>query len=46
MLDGDHHTDELSVKFEAGWPLLEQWLIAIGRGKGDGDYGNVFIIYR
>ena len=46
MLDGDHHTDELSVKFQAGWPLLEQWLMAIGGGKGDGDYGSVFIIYR
>lgn len=46
LLDGDHHTDELSVRFEAGWPLLEQWLIAIGGGKGDGDYGRVVIIYR
>ncbi len=46
LLDGDRHTDELSVRFEVGWPLLEQWLIAIGGGKGDGDYGRVAIIYR
>lgn len=46
MLDGEHHTDELSVKFEAGWPLLQQWLSTIGGGQGDGDYGNVFVIYR
>lgn len=46
LLDGDHHTDELSVRFEAGWPLLEQWLIAIGDGEGDGDYGRVTIIYK
>ena len=46
MLDGEHHTDELSVKFEAGWPLLQKWLSTIGGGQGDEDYGNVFIIYR
>ena len=46
LLDGDHHTDELSVRFEAGWPLLEQWLITIGGGEGDGDYGRVVIIYK
>jgi len=46
LLDGDHHTDELSVRFEAAWPLLEQWLITIGGGGGDGDYGRVVIIYR
>jgi len=46
LLDGDHHTDELSVTLEAGWPLLERWLIAIGGGKGDGDYGRVAIIYK
>jgi hypothetical protein len=46
LLDGDRHTDELSVKFEAGWPLLEQWLIAIGGGEGNGDYGRVVIIYK
>lgn len=46
LLSGDRHTDELSVKFEAGWPLLEQWLIAIGGGEGSGDYGRVVIVYR
>lgn len=46
LLDGEHHTDELAVRFEAGWPLLEQWLIAIGEGKGEGDFGKVSIIYR
>jgi len=46
LLDGEHHTDELSVKFEAGWPLLEQWLLSIGGGEGDGDYGRVVIIYK
>jgi len=46
LLSGDRHTDELSVKFEAGWPLLEQWLITIGGGEGNGDYGRVVIIYR
>ena len=46
LLDGEHHTDELSVKFEAGWPLLDQWLLAIGRGPGDGDYGRVVIVYK
>jgi len=46
LLDGDHHTDELSVNFEAGWPLLKQWLIAIGGGEGNGDYGRVAIIYK
>ncbi|KAF7338202.1 hypothetical protein MVEN_02045300 [Mycena venus] len=30
LLDGEHHTDELAVIFEAGWPLLEQWLLSIG----------------
>jgi len=46
LLDGEHHTDELCVKFQVGWPLLEQWLIGIGGGEGDGDYGRVAIIYR
>ena len=46
LLDGDHHTDELSVRFEAGWPLLEQWLVSIGKGAGNGDYGRVSMIYR
>lgn len=46
LLDGEHHTDELAVRFEVGWSVLEQWLVDIGGGKGDGDYGNVSIIYR
>ena len=46
LLDGEHHTDELSVRFEAGWSLLEQWLLSIGGGRGDGDYGRVVIIYK
>ncbi|KAF8969814.1 nitrogen permease regulator 2-domain-containing protein [Flammula alnicola] len=46
LLDGEHHTDDLSVRFEAGWPLLEQWLMTMGGGKGDGDYGRVVIIYK
>ncbi|KAF9483818.1 NPR2-domain-containing protein [Pholiota conissans] len=46
LLDGEHHTDELSVRFEAGWPLLEQWLLIIGGGPGDGDYGRVVVIYK
>lgn len=46
LLDGEHHTDELATRFEAGWPLLEQWLIAAGGGKGDGDFGRVLVIYR
>lgn len=46
LLDGEHHTDELCAKFEVGWPMMEQWLIALGAGKGDGDFGKVLIIYR
>ncbi|KAF8623497.1 hypothetical protein AX15_006280 [Amanita polypyramis BW_CC] len=46
LLDGSHHTDELSVRFEAGWPLLEQWLTTIGGGPGSGDYGHISIIYK
>ena len=46
LLDGEHHTDELSTRFEAGWPLLQQWLAVIGGGRGDGDFGKVSIIYR
>ncbi|KIM62127.1 hypothetical protein SCLCIDRAFT_120438 [Scleroderma citrinum Foug A] len=46
LLDGEHHTDELATRFEAGWPLLQQWLVAIGGGKGNGDFGRVVIIYR
>lgn len=46
MLDGEHHADELSTEFEAGWPLLERWLTEAGGGSGDGDFGRVAIIYR
>ena len=46
LLDGEHHTDELASRFEAGWSLLEKWLVAVGEGKGDGDFGRVCIIYR
>ena len=46
LLDGTRHTDELGVKFEIGWPTLEKYLIAIGGGKGDGDFGRVQVIYR
>ncbi|KAJ4487842.1 nitrogen permease regulator 2-domain-containing protein [Lentinula aciculospora] len=42
LLDGEHHADELAVKFEAGWPLLEDWLRRIGEGHN----GRVLIIYR
>ncbi|KAF8637350.1 hypothetical protein AX17_002849 [Amanita inopinata Kibby_2008] len=46
LLNGDHHTDELAVRFEAGWPLLERWLVTIGGGTGNGDYGRVVIVYQ
>lgn len=46
LLDGEHHADELCCHFEVGWPTLERWLVAVGRGSGDGDFGNVLIIYR
>ena len=46
LLDGDHHTDELCTLFGVGWPTLEKWLALIGGGKGEGDLGNVLIIYR
>ncbi|KAH9935038.1 nitrogen permease regulator 2-domain-containing protein [Fomitopsis serialis] len=36
LLDGEHHTDELCVRFEVGWPVLRQWLVIAG----------VAIIYR
>ncbi|KAF5373882.1 hypothetical protein D9758_000639 [Tetrapyrgos nigripes] len=45
LLDGEHHTDELAVRFEAGWPLLEEWLTQIGGGKEPGDFGRISIIY-
>jgi len=46
LLDGEHHTDELSVRFEAGWPLLEQWLRIIGGSDNVDDYGRIVIVYR
>lgn len=46
LLDGEHHTDELCARFEVGWPMLRQWLAIAGGGKGDGDFGQVAIIYR
>lgn len=46
LLDGEHHTDDLGVRFEVGWPVLEKWLIAAGGGQGDGDYGRVSLICR
>lgn len=46
LLDGEHHTDEICVLFEVGWPTLEQWLVSIGGGQGNGDFGKVAIIYR
>lgn len=46
LLDGEHHTDELCTRFEVGWPVLRQWLVMAGGGKGDGDFGQVAIIYR
>lgn len=47
LLDGDHHTDEIGVRLNVGWPQLEEWLVLLGEGKGNGDYGErVMIIYR
>jgi hypothetical protein len=46
LLDGEHHTDELAVRFDAGWPLMVQWLVAVGGGDGIGEFGRVLIIYR
>lgn len=46
LLDGGHHTDELATKFEAGWPMLQKWLVAIGGGSEDGDFGRVVMVYR
>jgi nitrogen permease regulator 2 len=45
-LDGTHHTDELATRFEVGWPVLEKWLVALGEGQGNGDFGRVAIMYR
>ncbi|KAF9647541.1 NPR2-domain-containing protein [Thelephora ganbajun] len=46
LLDGEHHTDELATKFEAGWPMLQKWLVVISGGSGDGDFGRVVMVYR
>ena len=46
LLDGGHHTDELATKFEAGWPMLQKWLVAIGGGSEEGDFGRVVMVYR
>ena len=46
MLDGEHHTDELCTRFEVGLPMLMKWLAAAGGGHGEGDFGQVAIIYR
>lgn len=46
LLDGGHHIDELATKFEVGWPTLQKWLVAIGGGSEDGDFGRVVMVYR
>jgi len=46
LLDGQHHTDELAVRFEAAWPVLQSWLVAIGGGTNNGDFGTIHILYR
>jgi hypothetical protein len=46
LLNGEHHTDELATKFEVGWPMLQKWLVAIGKGNGDGEFGSVVMVYR
>jgi hypothetical protein len=47
LLDGEHHTDEVGIRLNVGWPQLEEWLVALGGGEGDGDFGEqVVIIYR
>ena len=46
LLDGQHHTDELAVRFGAAWPVLQSWLVAIGGGSGNGDFGTIHILYR
>ena len=47
LLDGDHHTDEIGVRLNVGWPQLEQWLVALGGGQGNGDFGEAVVItYR
>ncbi|KAH6918357.1 nitrogen permease regulator Npr2 [Coprinopsis sp. MPI-PUGE-AT-0042] len=46
LLDGDHHADEICTTLGIGWPQLEKELVSIGGGQGDGDFGNVVLIYR
>ncbi|KAF9791247.1 nitrogen permease regulator 2-domain-containing protein [Thelephora terrestris] len=46
LLNGEHHTDELATKFEAGWPMLQKWLFAIGGGSEEGDFGRIVMVYR
>ena len=46
LLDGEHHTDELCVRFAVGWPVLKRWLVAAGGGETEDDFGAVSIIYR
>ncbi|TFK30149.1 nitrogen permease regulator 2 [Coprinopsis marcescibilis] len=46
FLDGDHHTDEIGVRFGCGWPQLQEWLIAIGGGESPEKMGNVVVICR
>lgn len=46
LCDGEHNTDDIGVRFGCGWPQLEEWLAEIGGGEGQGDLGNVVIIYR
>lgn len=46
LLNGEHHTDELATKFEAGWPMLQKWLVAVGGGSEDGDFGKIVMVYR
>ena len=33
-------------RFEVGWPILEKWLVTLGEGQGNGDFGRVAIMYR
>ena len=46
LLDGQHHTDELAVRFGAPWPVLQSWLVAIGGGTSNEDFGTINILYR
>ncbi|KZV95885.1 NPR2-domain-containing protein [Exidia glandulosa HHB12029] len=33
LLDGEHHTDELCVRFGVGWATLERWFATFGKGR-------------